>query len=45
MVEEAQESEMSLLKGVTGLGEQSHNTASGGPVVDDGAQDGDLDAV
>jgi hypothetical protein len=30
---------------VTGLDEQSHNKASGGPVVVDGAQDGDLDAV
>jgi hypothetical protein len=29
----------------TVLVEQSHNKASGGPVVDDGAQDGDLDAV
>ena len=27
------------------LGELSHNKASGGPVVVDGAQDGDLDAV
>jgi hypothetical protein len=30
---------------VTELGEQSRKKASGGPVVVDGAQDGDLDAV